>query len=176
MFRARYQFTHVACLRGRIAVKNALQDADTSIDERVVPWAVYTDPALAQVGMTEEQAADEQIEIVTASIGRRCRARSAGWQQAGLLKAIARRDSGELLGVSMVSPRADDLIHEATLAIRLRLCAGDIAETIHAYPTFSQGLEDLMKQLAEKRVARLRTTDHSLDMEIAICIKETAYV
>lgn len=145
---SRYQFTHIATYEAGIAVENALHNAGKSVDERVVPWAVYTDPALAQVGLTEAAARDQGIAIVTASLPLEQVERGLlVGQQAGLIKALACRDSGELLGVAMVSPRADDLIHEAALAIRLRLRARDIADTIHAYPTFSQGLEDVMRRL-----------------------------
>jgi pyruvate/2-oxoglutarate dehydrogenase complex dihydrolipoamide dehydrogenase (E3) component len=147
----RYQFTHIAAYEARIAVANALHDADRPIDERVVPWAVYTDPALAQVGLSDEAAREQGIEVITASL--KIDQVERGLlvaQQAGMIKAVACRDSGELVGVAMVSPRADDLIHEAALAIRLRLRAGDIAGTIHAYPTFSQGLESVMGRLAEQ--------------------------
>jgi mercuric reductase len=145
----KYQFTHIAEYEGKIAVSNAIANGSVSIDERVVPWAVYTEPTLAHVGLTEQQAQDQQIEIVTACIDVKDIERSLLVEkQAGLMKAIARRDTGELLGVDLLSARADDLIHEAALAVRLRLSVRDIAETIHAYPTFSQGLSTITQQLA----------------------------
>lgn len=146
-----YQFTHIAAYEAKIAVDNALNNAARPIDERVVPWAVYTEPALAHVGLTEQEARDQQIAVVSATLPVSAIERSILVSaQAGLIKAIAQRDSGELLGVDIVSPRADDLIHEAALAIRLRLSVRDLADTLHAYPTFSEGLQEITRQLAEQ--------------------------
>lgn len=69
-------------------------------------------------------------------------------QQEGSINAIARRDIGELLGIELLT--ADDLIHEAAMAVRERLRTSAIADTIHACPTFSQGLRQVMEQLADK--------------------------
>ncbi len=147
---SQYRFTHVAQYEAKIAVANALHDAGSRVDERVVPWAVYTDPPLAQVGLTEQEARNEGRAIATAQISLEDVERGLLVEkQQGLLKGVADRASGELLGVSLVSPRADDIIHEAALAIRLRLGARDIAQTIHAYPTFSEGLQQIAQQLAE---------------------------
>lgn len=147
----RYQLTHIAIYEARIAVANALRDAAQTIDERVVPWAVYTEPALAQVGLTEHEAGEQGIAIVSATVPVAEIERGLlVEQQAGLIKAIARRDGGELLGVSLLSPRADDLIHEAALALQQRLPVTALADTIHAYPTFSQGLQQVALALAEQ--------------------------
>lgn len=147
----RYQFTHIANYEAKIAVANALKQAGQRIDERVVPWAVYTEPTLAHAGLTEQEARDQQIDIVTAtfSVGDLERSVLVA-EPAGLVKAVARRDSGELLGVDIVSARADDMIHEAALAIRLRLSVRDIAGTLHSYPTFSEGLQQVTQQLADQ--------------------------
>lgn len=147
----RYQFTHIAIYEAKIAVANALKQAGRSIDERVVPWAVYTEPTLAHVGLTEQEAREQQIEAVSATLSISEIERSLlSRQQTGLIKALARRGGGELLGVEIVSERADDLIHEAALAIRLRLSVRDVAGTLHAYPTFSEGLERIAQQLADQ--------------------------
>lgn len=69
-------------------------------------------------------------------------------QQERSINAIARRDTGELIGIELLT--ADDLIHEAAMALRERLRTSAIAATIHACPTFSQGLRQVMEQLADK--------------------------
>jgi len=146
----RNPFTHIAVYEAGIAVENALRQGNRAIDERVVPWAVYTEPPLAHVGMTEKEAREAGHEIVVAQIPLNEVERGLlVEQQAGLIKAIAERESGELLGVEIVSPRADDMIHEAALAIRKRLSVRDVADTIHAYPTFSQGIEQVAQELAK---------------------------
>lgn len=146
-----YQFTHIADYEAKLAVANALQNAGQVVDERVVPWAVYTQPTLAHVGQTEQQVREQGIDYVTAQLAVNEIERSLlVEQQAGLFKALVERKSGRLLGVSIVSERADDLIHEAALAMRNNLPVQAIANTIHAYPTFSQGVQQVAAQLAAK--------------------------
>jgi pyruvate/2-oxoglutarate dehydrogenase complex dihydrolipoamide dehydrogenase (E3) component len=147
----KHPFTHIAAYEAGIAVENAIQQAGKPVDERVVPWAVYTDPSLAHVGMTEKEAREQGIAIVTATIEVGDVERSLlAEQQAGMIKLVARREGGELLGADIVSQRADDMIHEAALAMQQRLPVRAIAATIHAYPTWSQGLQQAAATLAEQ--------------------------
>ncbi|PLS77190.1 MAG: hypothetical protein CYG59_25065 [Chloroflexi bacterium] len=128
-----YQFTHVADYEAKLAVANALQNAGRTVDERVVPWAVYTEPTLAQVGLAEQQARKQGIDYVTAQVPVSEIERSLLVEQpAGLFKAIAERRGGRLLGAAIVSERADDIIHEAALAIQHHLPVQALAATLHA--------------------------------------------
>lgn len=146
-----HPFTHIAAYEAGIAVENAIRQAGKAVDERVVPWAVYTDPPLAHVGMTETEAREQRIDVLTATIAVSDVERSLlVEQQAGMITLLARRENGELLGADIVSPRADDMIHVAALAMQHRLSVRAIADTIHAYPTFSQGLQQAAAELASK--------------------------
>ncbi len=114
----------------------------------MVTWAVYTEPNLAQVGLSDQQAREQRIDYVSAQLPVSEIERSLlVEQQAGIFKAIAERCTGWLLGVAIVSERADDNIHEAALAIQHNLPVQALAATLHAYPTFGQGLQQVAAQL-----------------------------
>ncbi len=104
---------------------------------------------MAHVGLTEQAARDQGLQLLVECVSLQDVERGLLVEaQAGLIKAVARRDTGEVLGVEIVSKRADDLIHEAALAVWLRASVRDVAAMIHAYPTFSEGLQQVMRQLA----------------------------
>ncbi|MBA3943236.1 MAG: hypothetical protein H0X37_01585 [Herpetosiphonaceae bacterium] len=96
-----------------MAVANALGHAQRRSDQRIVPWAVFTSPPLAHVGMLESEARAQQIPLVVAQIPISSVERALLVEmQTGCVKALAHKESGELLGVEIVSFGADDLIHE----------------------------------------------------------------
>lgn len=106
-----------------------------------VPWCAYTHPEVALVGMTEDDAREAGREVVTGrfpvqGLGR---ARAAG-ETAGYFKIVAAADTHRVLGVEIVGPRATDLIQEAALAVRLEARLEDLEETMHAHPTFAEGM------------------------------------
>ena len=148
----RRQFAHVAAYEAEIAVANALENAHRPNDQRVVPWAVYTGPTLAHVGLSEAEARKQELPIVVATLPLAEAAERALLVAAppGLLKAVAHRDSGVLLGMTIVAPAADTMIHEAALAVQCKLTVKQIAETIHANPTWSQAVQAVSQQLAEQ--------------------------
>lgn len=154
----RYQFTHVALYEAKLAVANALGGKRQSVDERVVPWAVYTDPALAHVGLSEREAREQFDDIVVASVQMEEIERSLVEEApAGLAKLIARKSTGELVGAEILCAGADNLIHEAALAIHKRLKVRDIAETLHAYPTYAEALQKAAEQLVERSTTETRS-------------------
>ena len=133
---------HVASRQGCVAVNNAM-GGDDHIDYRVVPSALFTSPEIASVGLREQQAKDKGIKV---KIGR-FPFRVLGKAQAigeieGVIKILSDSVSDMVLGVHIIGPHASDLIHEAALAIRNGLTSRDIAETIHAHPTLSEGLKE----------------------------------
>jgi dihydrolipoamide dehydrogenase len=147
---------HVASRQGCIAAKNAM-GGDDRIDYRVVPTAIFTSPEIASVGLREQQAKDNGI---TVRIGR-FPFRVLGKAQAmgeieGVIKILSDSVSDAVLGVHIIGPHASDLIHEAALAIRKGLTSKDIAETIHAHPTLSEGLKEAAEDVYGEAVHVLR--------------------
>ncbi len=133
------QMAHLATYEADIAVKNALFFPWLKADYRGVPRAVFTDPQLARVGMTEPQAIARyggDVVVLRQYFKAIARAQIAG-QTTGFCKIIARRN-GEILGVSVVGAQATELIHVFALAVREKIKVGAIASLPHVWPTFSE--------------------------------------
>jgi len=134
-----YRFTHTASYQSRIAAHNILHPRQKyQTDYSAVPRCIFVDPEMASVGLTEYQLTEQHKLYQTAQvpIGFIGRANTSDVHD-GFVKVIADK-RGRLLGASIASPRAGEMIHELTLAIQHRMTARDVAETIHAYPTWSE--------------------------------------
>ncbi len=132
-------FTHRATYDGPIAALNAVKSIGRQVDYRVVPWAVFTEPALASVGLAEEQARREgkEVKIGLADFASSGRAKAIG-QTAGLVKLIVDAESDQLLGGHILGPHADILIHEVVTTMYQHGTAESIAKSIHVHPTLSE--------------------------------------
>jgi pyruvate dehydrogenase E1 component subunit alpha len=131
---------HVASYEGVCAVEN-ICGADRVPDYHAAPNCVYTDPEIANVGLTEKEARERGVEV---KVGRfplsaSGRALTLG-QTEGAVKVVADARDGTLLGVQMVGPRVTDVIAEATLAVQQRLKLHDLDLTMHAHPTLAESL------------------------------------
>ena len=131
-----YQFTHSADAMARIVIQNALFFGRKKTSDLVMPWATYTAPEIAHVGMTAKEATEKGDEIVaySAQMAEIDRAVLEG-ETAGFAKIYADRRSGRILGATMMSAHAGESISEMALAITARLKMADVAATIHPYPT-----------------------------------------
>ena len=139
---------HVASAQGKVAVENILGH-QREIDYRVVPAGIFTLPEIGRVGLTEQQAREEarrQGENFETAV-KVGRFRYAGLGKAqgigdttGLFKIIADTGSGRILGAHILGAHATDLIHEVALAMEARLTVSQIADMIHAHPTFAEGI------------------------------------
>ncbi|MDK1031702.1 MAG: dihydrolipoyl dehydrogenase [Planctomycetia bacterium] len=134
------QYAHVASRMGIVAADNATgNEARDALD--VVPAGVYTHPEVGTVGVTEEQAAASGRNIKVARFPYQASGMAQAYgETAGLVKIIADADTGEILGTVIIGPHATDVIHEVALAMRAELTVEEIAETIHAHPTFSEAI------------------------------------
>jgi dihydrolipoamide dehydrogenase len=130
---------HVATHQGLVAA-GVVAGHDEKMDYKAVPAATFTHPEVASVGLTEAKAREAGHDVVTgrfpfAALGR---AQTYGSTD-GLIKIVADRKYGEVLGVHIIGPSASDLIPEAVLALNLEATLEDIANTIHAHPTLGEG-------------------------------------
>ena len=148
-----HQFTHYAGWQGFLAARNALlPGSTTSVTERV-PWTTFTDPEVAHVGMTEAQARakyGDRVMICEWPMARVDRALAEG-DAAGFIKLVHMK-KGTLLGATIVAGPAGEMIHEWIVALDQGLEVGDVANSLHVYPTYSTGS---MQAAAHIRVARL---------------------
>jgi len=131
---------HVASTEATVAAENCL-GAEQVMDYRVVPSGVFTFPEIASVGLSEAQAKDQGTNYRTDSFDFRGLGKShATSELAGRIKMISSLENGNILGVHVIGSHATDLIAEAALAMKLKATVGDLAETIHLHPSFSEGL------------------------------------
>ena len=131
---------HVAMKEGETAAENIF-GRTSSVDYRTNPGCVYTSPELAWAGLTEEEARKQGKDVVTGTFPMIGNAKSliAG-ETRGMVKIVAEKKYGEILGVHIVSPRATDFIAEASMAIRLEATLDEMATIIHGHPTFSESI------------------------------------
>lgn len=136
------QLAHVASHQGIVAVKNIL-GLDAVMEYEMVPSAVFTDPEIAAVGVNEKTAVqnDYDIEIGKFPFMANGKALTAG-ESHGFVKIIKDKKSGIILGGSIIGPHATDLIAEIAIAVKNRLKAEQVAETIHAHPTTAEAVHE----------------------------------
>jgi dihydrolipoamide dehydrogenase len=131
---------HTAVAEGMIAAANCL-GAEKTICYDVVPSAIFTSPEIADVGLTEAQAAEKGFVPVCSLF----QFRELGKAQAmgelpGVFKLVADKATGKLLGAHIAGAHATDLIAETALALQLGATLQDVAGTIHAHPTLAEGV------------------------------------
>jgi pyruvate/2-oxoglutarate dehydrogenase complex dihydrolipoamide dehydrogenase (E3) component len=138
-----FQLTHAAAYEAALVVRNALfpWPVRQRADFRVVPWAVFTDPEVARVGLTEREAraryGQERVRVYRAPFADNDRAQAEGTTK-GFCKLVCAGRRDELVGAHLVGPHAGELIHEIVLAMKQRLPASALGGMIHAYPTLTQ--------------------------------------
>ncbi|WP_265090698.1 FAD-dependent oxidoreductase [Psychrobacter sp. SWN149] len=137
-----YQFTHVAAHQGWYAAVNGLFGnlKKFKVDYRVIPWVTFIDPEVARVGINEQEAIDKGIdyEITRFEFEELDRAITDGAAK-GFIKVITPKGKDKILGVTVVSEHAGDLIAEFVLAMKHGLGLNKILGTIHSYPTWAEG-------------------------------------
>jgi pyruvate/2-oxoglutarate dehydrogenase complex dihydrolipoamide dehydrogenase (E3) component len=135
-----YQFTHVASEQGKLAARNAFAREAQPFENRAIPWATFTDPALAHVGKTEEQLGEEGIayHVGHASFSQNERAIIEG-ETAGLVKLLV-DTQGKILGGHILATRGDDLLAPIVLAMHANIPVTGLAATLLPYPTLSEAV------------------------------------
>lgn len=144
------KFTHAADFQARTVIRNSLlpwpmNRAKSS--SLVIPWATYTEPEVAGVGLTEAEAKRQGIEVdsYVQEFDDLDRAMLEG-ETEGYAKVLTAKGSDKILGATIVAPGAGDMIGEMTLAVTHGLGLGKVASTIHPYPTMGEALRKLGDQ------------------------------
>lgn len=135
-----FMFTHTASYQSRIAAHNIMHKDKLKARYHAIPRCTFLTPEVASVGMTEQQAKEENMlyRVGSVPISILGRANTAD-RHIGFVKVIVDKNK-VLIGASIVSPRAGEMIHELTLAINHRMKAEAIESTVHAFPTWSEAV------------------------------------
>lgn len=133
---------YVAAQDASIAVGNALQGNTEAVDRRAVPQVVFTDPAVAFVGLTAEEAGAEGIEAITSILPLEHVPRSlAARDTRGFVKLVADAATRRIIGAQILASEAGEMIMEPALAVRFGLTIEDLTSTLHPYLTLAEGIK-----------------------------------
>jgi pyruvate/2-oxoglutarate dehydrogenase complex dihydrolipoamide dehydrogenase (E3) component len=143
----RYQFTPIAQYQARIAIGDMFDLDPVPADYSVLPTAIFTEPELAAVGLTEQEAREQGIdhEVVTHDIGYVQRS-SYKEQKRGLYKIVYETGTRRLLGLHVVAPNGGDIVQGLSLGLRLGATVDDLAAMHHVFPTFAEGVKAAAEQ------------------------------
>jgi dihydrolipoamide dehydrogenase len=139
--RGRDMFTHTARDDAEVAYRSVFKHQERTIEGRIVPHAVFVDPEIAAVGLTEAQARDagHDVAIGTQEFRGVAKARAIGETQ-GFIKFVADATTDRILGCHIVGPDAGNLVHEAVVAMVADAPYSDIGRAIHIHPTLAEGI------------------------------------
>ena len=136
---------HKAMAEGEVAAAAAAGEP-AALDHQAIPAAVFTDPEIGTVGMTEHEAGEAGFDPVVGQMPLRVSGRALTLnERAGFVRLVADADTDFLLGAQIVGPEASDLIAEVGLAIEMGARLEDIAGTVHTHPTLSEAVHEAAK-------------------------------
>lgn len=135
--------TPVGSHDGAIAAENAFAEGELrSVDHRVIPRAIFTDPPIGIVGMTEEAAVAAGHPCWCNTLPMSIVPRAGAIRDTrGIVKMVADAQTHEVLGVTMIGAGASEVIHEAAMALRFGATLFDFIDMLHVYPTMSEALK-----------------------------------
>jgi len=156
-----FQFTHMADYEAQIVIQNAFVPFPfkKKTDFRVVPWATFTEPEVARVGMTEKEAREKygnEVKVYKVNFTENDRAQTSGATE-GFAKIVTGK--GRIVGATLVGEHAGELIHEFVGAMKENLKVSDLNKIIRVYPTLSKitqavGTEATLEKLKSPFVQR----------------------
>ena len=141
-------FTHLAYYHAQIIARR-LRGQDARADHTAVPRVTYTDPEVASVGWSEQTARERGVDVVVTTMdpGETARGYIADFH-GGTVKLVGDRERGVLVGATLVTPRAGEILGELILAVKARTPLKEMADVIHPYPAFNRVLGAALGQLA----------------------------
>jgi len=143
-------FTHLAYYHGQIVARR-IRGKDARADHIAVPRVTYTDPEVASVGLSEQTARDHGIDVTVVKVDPAETARGYIHDfHGGTLKLVADRERGVLIGATLVTPRAGEILGELVVAVKIATPIRTLADVIHPYPAFNRVLGAAFEELATK--------------------------
>ena len=159
-----YQFTHFGAHQATSAASNALLRPffRRRVDYSVIPWATFTEPEVARVGLNEQEAKQQNIDYEVTVYDFKDLSRAiADSEASGQVKVLTPPGKDRILGVTIAGEHAGDLLHEFVLAMQNRLGLSKILGTIHIYPTLAESARFAAgnwkrRQVSERTMRMLR--------------------
>ena len=157
---SKYQFTHAADFQARIVIQNALfavgPFGKKKASDLIIPWATYTSPEIAHVGMYPNDAKEAGVEIDTyvQQLEHVDRAILEGTDE-GFVKIHTKKGTDKIVGATIVAENAGDLISEITVAMKNKIGLAGIGATIHPYPTQAEAIRKLGDQYSKTKLTPL---------------------
>jgi dihydrolipoamide dehydrogenase len=138
-------FTHTARDDARIVYENIVNEADLSTEGRAIPYAVFSDPQLGRIGMTEREArnAGHELKIGRYEGRKVAKARAIG-EAEGLIKVVADAKSDKILGAAVLLAEGAEIVHQMIAAVQLGARYTDLTDMIHIHPTLAEGLSSAL--------------------------------
>jgi len=134
------QFTPIAQYQARVAIADMFGEDSPGADYSVLPTAIFTDPELGSVGLTEEQARERGHDVEVTTNERVKRFQFVGAEH-GLFKIVFDRDDRKVLGLHVVSRNAGEIVQGFSLGLRFGATVDDLAAMHHVFPTFGEGVK-----------------------------------
>ncbi|WP_267643144.1 dihydrolipoyl dehydrogenase [Haloarchaeobius amylolyticus] len=145
---------HRASKEGEVAAA-AIAGEDETMSTRAIPAAVFTDPEVATVGLTEAEAADAGLEPVVGRMPMRASGRALTLDETdGFVRVVANGTTGTIVGAQLVCPEASELVAEFALAVETGATLAEVATTVHTHPTLT---EAVMEAAASAQGAAIHT-------------------
>lgn len=132
----------VAAREGMIAANNALSENKKIMNYRVVPHAVFTDPQLAGVGLTDEQAREKGVKCRCNTVPMELIPKAQVIQDTrGAIKVVIDDMTQEIIGIHILAPEAADLVHEGVMVVKNRMTVDEVIDTLNIFPTLSEAIK-----------------------------------
>ncbi|MBA3384186.1 MAG: NAD(P)/FAD-dependent oxidoreductase [Actinobacteria bacterium] len=153
------QFTPIAQYQARIAVEDMFAPNGNAADYTVLPTAIFTDPELGAVGLTEHEAREQGLDVATAihPLANVTRSQYVV-ERYGLYKLVYARETRRVLGIHVVSRGASDIVQGLSVALRLGLTVDDLARSHHVYPSWGEGVKAAAEQARPEPELRALST------------------
>ena len=138
---SKYQFTHMADFMARLVIRNALFFCRYKFSNLLIPWATYTEPEVAHVGLYEKDLQEREIGFATFT--REFSDLDRGivdGETEGFVKIHVKKGTDQILGATIVGSHAGDMISEITVAMQSEMGLGKLANVIHPYPTVAEAI------------------------------------
>jgi pyruvate/2-oxoglutarate dehydrogenase complex dihydrolipoamide dehydrogenase (E3) component len=148
-----WKFTHAADAAARIVIQNALFHGRARLSDLNMPWCTYTDPEVAHTGLYEAEAREQGIatELFRVEMDAIDRAQADG-ETRGFIKVLVKQGSDRILGATIVSAHAGEMISEISTAMAAKVGLKTLATVIHPYPTQAEAIKRVADAYSRTRL------------------------